>query len=665
MKNPLKICLLLCVLNIGCAERTKTYDICIYGGSSAGVIAAYTARMAGKSVLLVEPGYRLGGLSAGGLGFTDIGNKQVVTGLAHDFYRRIGSHYGKLEQWVFEPKVAEAIFNDYIERGDVEVLYGHRLAGVDKSGLRIGRITVESSEGKSGVRTIAARVFLDCSYEGDLMAAAGVSYTVGREDNSVYDETYNGVQMLDRHQFPDGIDPFQIPGDPESGLLWGITEGEELPDGTGDDCVQAYNYRICLTDDPDNHIAIGRPAGYDSLRYELLLRLIAAQPDKQTLHDYLAFGMMPNRKTDINNTGGFSTDAIGMNHDYPEASYEQRARIIDAHKEYTLGLLYFLGHDPRVPQQMRDEMLRWGLPKDEYTGYGHWTPQLYVRESRRMVGEYVMRQIHCEHKLRVEDGVGQAAYKMDSHNCRRIVIERNGRYMVKNEGNVEVGGKGVPYPVSYLSLTPKRSECDNLLVPICLSASHIAYGSIRMEPVFMVLAQSAAVAACEAIDNDIAVQDVDAAIVRHRIEKDPRMDGSIPDVTIDDMQIELPAGSPWERVRKHGSYGPTCFVADKGVRAPSVRYQPQLERPGTYNIYVYVQKPVEMATEIHYAFFDGNKINTVTLNKNNVNINGQTRGEWVRLGSCWFDGITQPYVEISGQGADGITIADAVTFIAE
>lgn len=503
---------------LGCKSPVNDeYDICIYGGTSAGVIAAYSAKMQGKSVLLIEPQNRLGGLSSGGLGYTDIGNKQVVTGLAKDFYRRLGSHYGKLEQWIFEPKVADSIFNDYVKRADIKVLYKHRIVQANMDNGYIKNIILESTDGTNPEKLISAKVFIDCSYEGDLMAKAGVSYTIGREDNKEYNETYNGVQLMKGHQFPDGIDPYRIQGDSTSGLLWGISSGKLLPDGSGDSLVQAYNYRICLTNDSANRIEITKPENYDPARYELLLRLFEAQPNKRKLNHYFIWSRMPNKKTDINNRGGFSTDMIGMNHNYPEATYEERAQIIKEHKDYTQGLLYFYKTDPRVPTELREEIQAWGYPKDEYIDDNHWTPQLYIRESRRMIGDYVMTQAHCESREVVSDGIGMAAYTMDSHNCQRIVVRKNGKDMVKNEGNVEIGG-GVPYPISYRSIIPKEEECKNLLVPVCLSASHIAYGSIRMEPVFMVLAQSAAIAAIEAIEAG-SVQTVDVKKYRRYCKK--------------------------------------------------------------------------------------------------------------------------------------------------
>lgn len=487
-------------------EQFRTVDVCVYGGTSAGVIAAFTARKMGKTVLLVEPGMHPGGLSSGGLGQTDIGNKIAITGWSRDFYKRVGKHYGKSEQWIFEPHVAENLFREYLKEGDVEVLYEHQISGLKKEGPWIRTIEVENSKelGTSPHKVISASMFIDCSYEGDLLARAGVSYTIGRESNSEYKETFNGVQLLDKHQFPDGVDPYKIPGHPESGLLWGISADALLAPGSADKKIQAYNFRICLTNNPEKRIPIGRPADYDSTQYELLLRQIArSQPDSlnwQLLH----IAPMPNQKTDINNCGGFSSDMIGTNYEYAESDYKKRREILRAHASYTKGWLYFLGHDTRMPAHLRQEMLEWGYPSDEYQDNDHFTHQLYIREARRMIGSYVMTQHNCEGREVVNDGIGLAAYTMDSHNCQRIVV--NG--MVKNEGDVQVGGFG-PYPVSFRAIVPQQKECANLLVPVCLSATHIAYGSIRMEPVFMVLAQSAAVAASMAIDKKSAIQEID------------------------------------------------------------------------------------------------------------------------------------------------------------
>lgn len=659
-----KLILLIAIIPLlfSCKSSKEEYDICVYGGSSAGVIAAYSAKMQGKKVLLIEPQSRLGGLTSGGLGYTDIGNKQVVTGLSKDFYRRLGSHYGKLEQWIFEPSVADSIFNDYIKRADVEVVYRYRITKANVSDGYIKNITLESSDGSQPEKTVSAKVFIDCSYEGDLMARAGVSYTIGREDNTKYNETYNGVQLMTGHQFPDGVDPYKIAGDSTSGLLWGISPEKLLSDGTGDTLVQAYNYRICLTDNADNRVEITKPDNYDPTKYELLLRLFDAQPDKRKLNNYFIWSRMPNNKTDINNRGGFSTDMIGANHNYPEASYTERAQIIKEHKDYTQGLLYFYKTDTRVPQVLRDEIQSWGYPKDEYVNDGHWSPQLYIRESRRMVGDYVMTQAHCEGRDGVADGVGMAAYTMDSHNCQRIVVEKDGKHMVKNEGNVEIGG-GLPYPISYRSIIPKAEECKNLLVPICLSASHIAYGSIRMEPVFMVLGQSAAIAAVEAIDKG-SVQSVDAKKIQAVLHENPLLDGSFSEILIDDSDLDLSVNNDWEVIKKQGGYGPS-FLKAKSKNAQPIRFVPNIEHAGKYTIYAYYRIDKNTASQITYAISDGSEIWTKDVNKNDIVVEGQTTGEWIALGTYDLKAESKSYVDVSGKIDDGSIVADAVLFIPE
>ena len=657
--------MIFAVLLLAGCSRSRTYDVCVYGSTSAGVVAAYSAAQCGKSVVLIEPTEHVGGMTTGGLGFTDIGNKQVIKGVAKEFYRKVGRHYGRLEQWIFEPSVADSIMRSYLHHENITVLTGRRIVSADKAGTRITSIVVETSAEPHSTMTVGADYFIDCSYEGDLMARAGVSYVVGRESNDTYGETYNGVELMTGHQFPDGIDPYRVEGDPSSGLLWGISDAEVAPDGTGDEMVQAYNYRICLTSDPDNMIPITRPEGYDSTRYELLLRLIEAQPDKRMLNDYFIWSRMPNDKTDINNRGGFSTDMIGMNHSYPEASYDERDSIIAAHTLYTKGLLWFLGNDPRVPDIMRKRMRMWGYPKDEYTAFGHWTPQLYIREARRMVGEYVATQADCEGRAVVNDGVAMAAYQMDSHNCQRIVITENGRDMVKNEGNVEIGG-GLPYPISYRSITPKRSECTNLLVPVCLSASHIAYGSIRMEPVFMVLGQVAAVAVAEAMVNgDCDVQQVDSRRICAAIDADPYLDGSQPDILVDDADAGVEAEAGWTRVSRSGGYGLSYLEIPADAERCSVRYTVEsMPSSGDYAVYAYQNADKRLAMQTAVRVFTGDECHDVIIDRSRMDVLGQTSGEWVPLGTYRFEKGMPGAVEFDNSLAEGsVTRADAVLFV--
>ncbi len=529
------------LLLAGCASRPRTsaereVDIVVYGGTAGGVAAAVQAARMGKTVVLIEPTRRLGGLTTGGLGQTDIGNKQAIGGIAREFYQRVRRHYDKAESWryetwekyrgggqnrnagsedsmwTFEPSVALSILNDLVREHKVPVIYGERLdrqRGVIASAAgKIAAIRMKSG------RVFRGRMFIDTTYEGDLMALAGVSYTVGREANAQYGETLNGVQTAQArfHQFQPGVDPYVRRGDPASGLLPGIDPDGPGAEGSGDHRVQAYCFRLCLTDQPENRLPIKKPAGYRESDYELLFRNFeSGETGVPWIHS-----LMPNRKTDINNRLGFSTDFIGQNYKYPEASDGKRAQIVALHKHYQQGLMWTLANHPRVPEAIRRQLAPWGLCRDEFVETGGWQEQLYIREARRMIGETVMTQHHCQRREVASNPVGMAAYGMDSHNTQRH-LDANGK--VRNEGDVEVGVKQ-PYPISYGAILPRAAECQNLLVPVCVSASHIAYGSIRMEPVFMVLGQSAATAAAQAIDEQVAVQRISYERLRERLLAD-------------------------------------------------------------------------------------------------------------------------------------------------
>lgn len=636
---------------VSCAPK---YDVCIYGGSASGIMAAYSAAQMGMDVVLIEPTVRFGGLTAGGLGQTDIGNKQVVKGLALQFYRKLGAHYGNLENWVFEPSAAASVLEEYLSHPRITAVRGYHLVDTNKKGTQVRFIRVANGE---DTLLFKAPWFIDCSYEGDLMAAAGVEYRVGREDNAEYGETWNGVHMMHLHQFPDGVDPFVEPGNPESGLLWGISRQELNEEGTGDTLVQAYNFRICLTDSLANMIPIEKPEGYDPSRYELLVRLYEAQPDMREINQYFIWSPMPGRKTDVNNRSAFSTDMIGMNYDYPEASWERRQEIIKAHKDYTLGLLYFTAHDERIPEVIRNYVAKWGLPMDEYVETDHWTPQLYVRESRRMVGEYVATQADCEGNRVAPDGIAMAAYTMDSHNCQRVVIKKDGKYMVKNEGDVEISG-GLPYPISYRSLTPKRKQCTNLLVPVCCSASHIAYGSIRMEPVFMGMGQAAGLAVSFAKKKGLScVQDVDFRDIKNVLETDPFQDGTCPDIVMDDVDIAPLPG--WEKGPMEGSYGPSCLSGEPGC--PPIVFSAVVPADGEYLVYSYQHKPQEGLNPLtQIEFSTGDKF---AVHASDVHVAGQTTSAWHLLDRVTLKSGDTFSASFSSDGSIGKVIADAVLLV--
>ena len=647
--------LLICSLALSCnKEVTKTYDIIVYGGTSAGVTAAYAAKMQGKSVLIIEPTNHLGGLTTGGLGQTDIGNKYAITGLSRDFYRRIGTHYGKLEQWTFEPHVAKDIFLEYLKKADIPVKYHRQLTDVTKEGTSIERIKVKDIEA-GAEETYAAKVFIDATYEGDLMAMAGVSYTIGREANSVYDENWNGVQLLDKHQFPEGVDPYVEKGNPASGLLWGVSNETLAPTGSGDKKVQAYNFRLCLTDSVQNRIFITRPDGYDSTKFELLLRYIEIKKPHELNWALMHIQPMPGRKTDINNSGPFSTDMIGENYDYPDASYEERAEIINKHKLYTQSLLYFLGSDPRVPEHLRTEMLQWGYPKDEYTDTDNFSPQLYVREARRMVSDYVMTEKHCTGEDIVEDGIGMAAYTMDSHNTQRLVVGG----MAKNEGDVQQGTPN-PFPIAYRSIIPKKSECTNLLVPVCLSASHIAFGSIRMEPVFMVLGQSAGLAAAMAVDAENNVHNVDVSAMQQRLLENPLSDDTTAEILIDntDENQVIKTGN-WEiDATARNRYGVDYLVnSATESTGQEIKFQPEFKKPGNYKVYIYVPERDNLAETYSLKITTKDKTEPIFLNTQFA------KNDWSFVGEFSFEKNKENGLTIEKSASREAVVADAVLFL--
>jgi len=512
-------------------------DIIIYGGTSAAVVSAVEAVKSGKKVLVVSPDTHLGGLSSGGLGFTDTGNKSTIGGLSREFYHRVWLHYNdstawkwqkhseygnkgqgtvamdgeNRTMWIFEPHVAEQVFEDLIAENKITVLRNEwldRNNGLVKENGQI--VSFKTLSGK----TFSGKMFIDATYEGDLMAVAGVSYHVGREACSVYNETWNGVQgevFQHGHHFKDKIDPYKISGKPESGLLYGISSEKIAANCLGDTKIQAYCFRLCMSSNPNNLVPFPKPENYNPANYELLGRVF----DAGWREWFNKFDMIPNRKTDTNNHGPFSSDFIGMNYDYPEATYERRKEIIREHEDYQKGLLYYVANDPRVPKEIHDEMQKWGLAKDEFQDNGNWSRQLYIREARRMVGVYVTSENDVLAKREVPQPVGMGSYAMDSHNVQRYVTSEG---FVQDEGDIGVDPKA-PYSISYGSIIPKKEECSNLLVPVCVSSSHIAYGSIRMEPVFMILGQSAAIAAVLAIDNKVGVQQVNYALLKEKLLK--------------------------------------------------------------------------------------------------------------------------------------------------
>lgn len=539
-----QLCILafVAIVSVQCTrEDIYPADVIVYGGTSAAVSTAVQVSRMGKSVIIVSPDLHLGGMSSSGLGFTDTGNKAVIGGIAREFYQMLYQHYKKPDSWkwqkqsdygnkgqgnpaldgemrtmwIFEPHAAEEAFGKMISENNIKVFREELLDR--QNGINIKNGTISSITTLSG-KKFKGKIFIDATYEGDLMASAGVSYTVGREASDAYDEKWNGVQKYvyhHGHYFRHNISPYIEPGDSSSGLLPRISAVKPGPNGTGDNKIQAYCYRLCLTKVPENRIPFTKPEGYDTLQYELLARV--AEAGWNEFFD--KYDPIPDGKTDVNNHGPFGFDNIGMNYDYPEASYERRKEILREHENYQRGLLYFLSTSPRIPVEIRDEINQWGFAKDEFSDNNYWPYNIYVRESRRMLGDYVMTENDVLGKRNVPHPIGMGSYTMDSHNVQRFVTPEG---YVQNEGDIGITPEK-PYKIDLGSIMPVKEECNNLLVPVCVSSSHIAYGSIRMEPVFMILGQSAGTIACMAIDANKKIHDLSYDEIKTRLLSDKQI----------------------------------------------------------------------------------------------------------------------------------------------
>ncbi|PCJ96283.1 MAG: xanthan lyase [Flavobacteriaceae bacterium] len=537
------IAILTLVCLIACNSKTEhnevVSDVIIYGGTPAAITAAVELARSDKHVIIVCPEKHLGGMSSSGLGFTDTGDKNIIGGISKEFHQRLYTYYDKEEawnwqpkteygnkgqdtpamdgdtksMWIFEPHVAEEIFEGFIDENKIEVYRDHWL---DRDhGVEVANGSINTIKMLDGT-LFRAKIFIDATYEGDLLAAAGVSYHVGREANSQYNEKWNGVQvgtLHHGHHFGEmNISPYKIPGDSLSGVLPYISTDDPDIKDEADHRVQAYCYRMCLTNYEENRVPFEKPIGYNASDYELMIRVFEAGWN-QTFNK---FDPIPNYKTDVNNHGPFSFDNIGMNYEYPEASYEKRAKIISQHKSYQMGMLYFLANDTRVPSEIRHEMNKWGYAKDEFIDNGHWPYQIYVREARRMIGEYIMTENEVLGKKEVTTSIGMGSYTMDSHNTQRYITPEG---YVQNEGDIGVHPHE-PYQIAMGSVLPKKEECNNLLVPVAVSSSHIAFGSIRMEPVFMILGQSAGTMAAMSLDKEISLHDLSYIEVRKKLIAD-------------------------------------------------------------------------------------------------------------------------------------------------
>ncbi len=676
------------------ADEPLSYDVVVYGSTSAGVIAAVQASRENRSVILVHPYRHIGGLTSSGLGNTDHGRKGTIGGLSREFYKHVRDYYRVPErwrqqtresyfgrylqrdddlQWAFEPHVAEEIYRDWLEERHVPILKA-RLdrtegKGVQMRDQRIRAIVMESGQ------VIRGSMFIDATYEGDLMAAAGVSYFVGREGNDRYGETYNGIQTArtEHHVFTvDGrmgipprplppearVDPYVVAGDPSSGLLPGINPDAGGQDGEADHRVQSYCYRLCLTDDPENMVPFAPPEGYDPLDYELLFRMFeAGEPRIPWLP-----GHMPNRKTDTNNRWAVSMNLIGGSGEYPEASYERRREIEKEHEHWQRGLMWTLANHPRVPEHVRNEVSRWGYAADEFVDNDHWPFMIYIRVARRMVSDYVMTEHDCQLRRIASDSVGMGSYTMDSHNVQRYVTPEG---YVQNEGNIERPAAG-PYSISYRTIIPARGEAENLLVTCAVSASHIAYGSIRMEPVFMILGQSAASAAAIALEDDVSVQDVDYDKLHQRLVEDGQVlsltlgisISELEGIVVDHSQAETQGEWMFGNVIKPFVARGYLHDDDSSKGQLAVRFTTDLPRPGRYEVRVSYSAHANRASNVPVAIQTERGLVTAMVDQRQT---APIDELWISLGTFPFD--RQAQIEITNTDTNGHVIVDAVQFI--
>ena len=665
----------------GACAADEVHDVVVYGGTSGGVIAAVQAGRMGKNVVLLEPTHHIGGMTAGGLGATDMGNEKAIAGVSREFYQRILQHYQQSPAWKyetrdqyekrekyyrgdalfgFEPHVAEQTYKEMAADAHVQIELGERLElkeGVKTEGRRIVSIRMESG------RTFAGKVFIDATYEGDLMARAGVTYTVGREANSRYGETINGIvtKYARSHQFTKPVDPFVKPGDSASGLLAYIHLEPPGEDGQADKHVQAYNYRICMTDASENRVPFPQPSGYDDKDYELLLRAFEAGAITG-----IPWGNrgMPNRKTDTNNNGPFSTDFIGMADDYPDADFAARDKITATHVHYMQGLLWTVANNPRVPEHLRAAVNKWGLSKDEFADNGNWPYQLYVREARRMVSDYVVTEQDTTWKRQAEDPVGLGSYNMDSHNCQRYV-DASGH--ARNEGDVQVGVAG-PFGISYRAIVPRSGECGNLIVPVCCSASHAGYASIRMEPVYMILGQAAGTAAAIAIDEAVDLQKLPYSDLRLRLLADKQLiewtgggharvqSADLPGIVVDVSHAKLVGD--WTQSKSTGGVSNGYkHDADQEKGSKSARYELKVPKDGIYEIRLSYVPNVNRAANVPVTIDSADGSKTVTVNQRET---PPIDGLFVSLGKFHVTADQSAAVVVSNTGTNGFVVIDAV-----
>ncbi len=658
--------------------QAESADLVIYGGTPAGIAAGVTAAREGASVVIVEPTKWIGGMVTGGLAKSDIGKQETIGGFPLEFFTRAAKGYDPKFMWYAEPKANMKAFQDLLAEAKVKVITGQRLKAVQHANARITSFTTEDGT------TFEAKQFVDASYEGDLMAKASISYIVGREASSQYHESLAGFYPMPIRPRTDevmasvcscigGDGPHYIHGTPKGikarddkgNLLFGIYEAKAEP-GSADKLTQAYNFRVVVTQRPDIRVPFPKPATYDASRYELLLRLILAYPQVR-FGRLFHLGNIAEGKYDLNAQGLFSTDYPGANTAYPDGDWATRDRIWQDHTDFIQGMLWFLGNDERVPKALRDETNEWGLCRDEFTDNNHWPYALYIREGRRMIGEYVMNQKDCQADIKKKDTVGMGSFVIDCHIVQRIEAADG---TVTDEGSFQ-DAPARPYNIAYRSITPKRAECTNLLVPFCFSASHIAYCSMRMEPVYMALGQASGLAAVQAMKNNQTVQEIDVTTLQAKlVEQKAVIDLAVPEVVLSSslpgiVEDETHAlfvgewissnfGNPIDGASRHDG--------GTGQGNKSARFNMKVPKAGKYDVRFAYSPSTNRASKVIITIEQGQSI-TASATVNQRLTPPPADKNFVSLGAYDFTTDHEVIITVSNKDANGIVSVDAVQLL--
>ncbi|MFO1485626.1 MAG: FAD-dependent oxidoreductase [Verrucomicrobiaceae bacterium] len=674
--------LLVCFLFITFSVRAATQaDVIVYGATPGGFCAAIAAAREGASVVLLEPTAHVGGVNTGGLCFSDSNQtvRSTVMGLFDEWHARVEKDYQQRgvklpyqvsvkdhTHWTYEPHVAAKITQEMLDEAGVKVLTKRVLKSVAKSGAHITQITTSDGE-------FTAKVFIDGTYEGDLMAASGVSWAIGREGRKAFGEPLAGKQYPKAKMAISGLDAAGKP-------LPLITTMDAGPEAEGDKNVMVYSFRLCVTKDAANRVPFPKPANYDPERFEAVRRYFAQE--KRPILPWDLYPL-PGNKFDANNGIGkqFSMGLVGACNGWSEADEAGRAKIWEAHKQYTLEFYHFLTTDAAVPEHIREEMSELGLCHDEFADYDHWSPQLYVREGRRMIGEYIISQKDIMDEPKKDDPIVVSSFPIDSHDCQRV---GTGEFVV-DEGTImpqRMAGRkhGYPYHIPYRAITPKASECTNLLVPVALSCTHVGISSIRVEPTWMILGQSAGIAAALSAKQNLAVQKLPYPALRERLlaqkqvldlptlpelppepvtpmSIDPK---TLPGIVLDDMQAEIKG--PWSRSSNFKPHIGTGYLHDdkRGDGESSAVFRFKAPKSGKYDLRMAYSAHETRATKVPLTVRNGEKTVEFFADQTQPLPSGEA---FRSIGKVELQKGLETTITLRNAGTDGFVILDALQLL--